>query len=336
MQRERPGCASSRSASPSCRSSARGGCAPTAAAHSRSSRRDGWFTATLPRLPRVSARGGTVSEALAACGRLRMVALESRRGSGGAARRRRGGAPARARGRAVRAGRGAPRCERGGASCRGGRAAALATASSGCGSARRFHREDGLRGPSLERMDPAVTAGERVLAERAIAAAAEMGYAARVVIASGRAAARALARHGAFPRARAARTGGSSACRRRRPRRAVAGAAARGARARARNRERVSAGSGSTDAGALARLPAGTLAHRFGPDGVAAARLARGEDDTPLSPYAPETLPVEALELDAPAESAEPLLFALKRLADRVAVRLARPRPRARRGSRSS
>jgi protein ImuB len=37
----------------------------------------------------------------------------------------------------------------------------------------------------------------------------------------------------------------------------------------------------------------------------------------------PETFPEEAIELEAPAESAEPLLFVLKRLADRVAARLA-------------
>ncbi|WP_242395961.1 DNA polymerase Y subunit UmuC family protein, partial [Anaeromyxobacter oryzisoli] len=80
---------------------------------------------------------------------------------------------------------------------------------------------------------------------------------------------------------------------------------------------------GVSEAGALARLPAGTLAHRFGAEGVAAARLARGEDDSPLVPYVPATLPEEALELEGPAESAEPLLFALKRLADRVASRLA-------------
>ncbi|WP_242339090.1 MULTISPECIES: DNA polymerase Y family protein [Anaeromyxobacter] len=161
-------------------------------------------------------------------------------------------------------------------------------------------------------------AGERVLAERAIAAAAEMGYAARAAVADGRAAARALVRHGAF----SARTGellhvapgataGAIAAL---PLEALGLTPAVTARLR---------GLGIADAGALARLPAGTLAHRFGPDGVAAARLARGEDDTPLSPYLPETLPVEALELEAPAESAEPLLFALKRLADRVAARLA-------------
>ncbi|GAO02837.1 hypothetical protein PSR1_01712 [Anaeromyxobacter sp. PSR-1] len=80
---------------------------------------------------------------------------------------------------------------------------------------------------------------------------------------------------------------------------------------------------GVADAGALARLPEGTLAHRLGPEGVRAARLARGEDASPLVPHVPETLPQESLELEAPAEGAEPLLFGLKRLADRVAARLA-------------
>jgi protein ImuB len=40
-------------------------------------------------------------------------------------------------------------------------------------------------------------------------------------------------------------------------------------------------------------------------------------------PHVPAALPEETVELEAPAESAEPLLFALKRLADRVAARLA-------------
>ncbi|HEY6002639.1 MAG TPA: DNA polymerase Y family protein, partial [Anaeromyxobacter sp.] len=70
-------------------------------------------------------------------------------------------------------------------------------------------------------------------------------------------------------------------------------------------------------------LPAGTLAHRFGAAGVLAARLARGEDDSPLAAFVPATLPEEALELEAPAEAADPLLFGLKRLADRVSARLA-------------
>jgi protein ImuB len=55
---------------------------------------------------------------------------------------------------------------------------------------------------------------------------------------------------------------------------------------------------------------------------VAAARLARGGDASPLVPWTPETLPEETFDLEGPAESAEPILFAVKRLADRVAARL--------------
>ncbi|HET8541350.1 MAG TPA: DNA polymerase Y family protein [Anaeromyxobacter sp.] len=155
--------------------------------------------------------------------------------------------------------------------------------------------------------------GERVLARRAIAVAAEIGWTARAAVATGRAPARALAAHASEDVV----------------------AVAPGATARALGPlslgalglpppvvERL-AGLGVRDAAALARLPAGVLAHRFGPAGVAAARLARGEDASPLVPYVPEALPEEALELEAPAASAEPLLFALKRLADRVAARLA-------------
>ena len=177
---------------------------------------------------------------------------------------------------------------------------------------------------------------ETCLAERAIAAAAEMGYAARAAVATGRAPARALARHGPRdgfvargadgPGARGARATTESGGVLRVPPGELAAALAAlplealGLAADVALRLRRL---GLADAGALARLPAGSLAHRFGPAGVAAARLARGEDDAPLAPYAPETLPVEALELEAPAEGAEPLLFALKRLADRVAARLA-------------
>lgn len=155
--------------------------------------------------------------------------------------------------------------------------------------------------------------GEEELARRALAAMAEMGYLARAAAATGRGPARALARHAA--------------------RAVVCVAPEETARALARlplaalglppDVVARLAGLGIRDAGTLARLPAGTLAHRFGAPGVLAARLARGEDDSPLSAYVPETLPEEALELEAPAESAEPLLFALKRLADRVASRLA-------------
>jgi len=79
--------------------------------------------------------------------------------------------------------------------------------------------------------------------------------------------------------------------------------------------------------GALSALPVETLVHRFGVAGAAAARLARGDDARPLVPFAPETFPRERWDLDASdvgvIESTEPLIFAVKRLADRVAARLA-------------
>jgi protein ImuB len=158
--------------------------------------------------------------------------------------------------------------------------------------------------------------GEQVLAERALAVAADMGYAARAVVATGRVPARALAGAAALEAGQVIRVPAVATVRAlaRLPVAALGLAPAVAARL---------AALGVRDAGALARLPQGTLAHRFGAEGAAAARLARGEDDSPLVPYVPATLPEEALDLEAPAESAEPLLFALKRLADRVAARLA-------------
>jgi protein ImuB len=82
---------------------------------------------------------------------------------------------------------------------------------------------------------------------------------------------------------------------------------------------------GVESAGALAALPAETLAHRFGAPGAAAGRLARGVDPRPLVPFVPETFPHERWDLEDEVgvlSSAEPVLFAAKRLADRVAARL--------------
>jgi protein ImuB len=163
----------------------------------------------------------------------------------------------------------------------------------------------------------ALAAGEVALGERALAVVADMGYAARAVVATGRAPARGFVN---------ALDEGAGAAVLRVPGTATARALARlpvSALGLAPPVVARLAALGVRSAGALATLPAGTLAHRFGAEGTAAARLARGEDDSPLVPYVPATLPDEALELEAPAESAEPLLFVLKRLADRVAARLA-------------
>jgi protein ImuB len=166
-------------------------------------------------------------------------------------------------------------------------------------------------------------AGEQALAERVLAAATAMGYEARVAVASGRAPAAGVARHGAWASREAPGWArgwvrvppGETA-------RALAGLPLASLGLEPGVVAQL-AGLGVRDAGALARLPPGSLAHRFGPAGVRAARLARGEDGGPLVPYLPRTLPEEAVDLEAPAESAEPLLFALKRLADRVSARLA-------------
>ena len=159
----------------------------------------------------------------------------------------------------------------------------------------------------------AAALGEHALARRALETAAGMGWEARAAVATGRGPAMAIARHAASAAVRVAPEETA---------RAVAGLPLEALGLPADVVRRLAA-LGIADAGALAGLPEGSLAHRFGPAGVAAARLARGEDGTPLSPHVPATLPEEALDLDAPADIADPLLFGLKRLADRVAARLA-------------
>jgi protein ImuB len=153
---------------------------------------------------------------------------------------------------------------------------------------------------------------EASLAERAVAIASDMGLHGRVAVATGRGPARALARHAAGDRP--IPPGGTRAALAKLPLAALDLPADVAARIGAL---------GIRDVGGLAALPAETLAHRFGPAGLLAARLARGDDPSPLVPYVPEALPVEELDLEAPVESVEPLLFGLKRVCDRVAARLA-------------
>ncbi len=172
--------------------------------------------------------------------------------------------------------------------------------------------EPGRGGAAGRERGPARDA-EELLARRALAIARDMGYAARAAVATGRGPARALAAFSEGPVAWVPPDGAAAALAA-----LPVGALGLGPDVAARL-----AALGVDRAGALAALPEGTLAHRFGPAGVLAARLARGEDDSPLVPYVPRTLPEEGLDLEGPVESAEPLLFALKRLADRVAARLA-------------
>ncbi|HEX9288605.1 MAG TPA: DNA polymerase Y family protein [Anaeromyxobacteraceae bacterium] len=154
--------------------------------------------------------------------------------------------------------------------------------------------------------------GEAVLADRAVALAADLGLRCRAAVADGRAPARALARHGA---AHAPVAHGASAA-------ALAGLPLAALDLAPPLASRLVA-LGLREVGELARLPADALAHRLGASGLAAWRLAQGDDPSPLVPYVPSRLPEERLDLEAPVESSETLLFALKRLCDRVAARLA-------------
>jgi len=164
---------------------------------------------------------------------------------------------------------------------------------------------------------PPAAEEELRLAARALALARALGWQARLAVAGGKGPSLALARHGSDEVLRVAP---GEECR------ALARLPLEALELPAAVAERLAA-VGIADAGALARLPPETLAHRFGADGAAAARLARGEDPRPLVPFAPETFPEEAWDLEGTEvgvlESAEPLLFAVKRLADRVATRLA-------------
>jgi protein ImuB len=74
--------------------------------------------------------------------------------------------------------------------------------------------------------------------------------------------------------------------------------------------------------GDVARLPAGPLASRLGPDASALLRLAHGADPSPLTPRPEPDLFEEGEELEWDASSVEPLLFVWKGLLDRLTQRL--------------
>jgi len=169
-------------------------------------------------------------------------------------------------------------------------------------------------GARLAGSEPA--ASERALAERALGLCLDMGFQGRIAVADGKGVALALARHAGRERTRAAPGEGA---------RALAPLSLDALDLPSEVVRWLSA-VGVESAGALAALPAETLAHRFGAPGAAAGRLSRGIDPRPLVPFAPETFPHERWDLEDEVgvlESAEPVLFAAKRLADRVAARLA-------------
>lgn len=79
---------------------------------------------------------------------------------------------------------------------------------------------------------------------------------------------------------------------------------------------------GLTTLGELSGLPIGSLAARFGSHGHLVAQLARGQDDSHLTPEVLPEIIDESVSLDWPAEQLEPVLFAIKMVVDRLCARL--------------
>ncbi len=79
---------------------------------------------------------------------------------------------------------------------------------------------------------------------------------------------------------------------------------------------------GLTTLGEVAALPSGAVLARLGAGGLWAHRRCRGEDDALFTPEPLTPVLEEEIALDWPAESMEPLLFALKTTLDRVCARL--------------
>ncbi|MFC0041753.1 DNA polymerase Y family protein [Actinomadura rayongensis] len=75
--------------------------------------------------------------------------------------------------------------------------------------------------------------------------------------------------------------------------------------------------------GDFAALPAASVADRFGADGAAAHRLARGEEPRPLAPAAATAERTVRAAFDPPAERAEQVVFTAKRLAGELHAALA-------------
>ena len=74
--------------------------------------------------------------------------------------------------------------------------------------------------------------------------------------------------------------------------------------------------------GRLAEIPEADLSARFGPEGIAAHRLARGDDDRPISTRRPPPDLECSAELDPPAERVDAAAFVAKSLAGDLAEEL--------------
>jgi protein ImuB len=154
--------------------------------------------------------------------------------------------------------------------------------------------------------------GEAGLVDRVEAQARAAGFRTRVVLASELFTARALARFGAATRACVA-PGDSARTLAALPLQALEDAPDVVASLRAL---------GLSTLGELAALQSTQVISRLGAQGLRAQRLAQGHDETRLLPAVLPEVVEEVRTLESPAESLEPLLFALKASLDRLSARL--------------
>jgi protein ImuB len=154
--------------------------------------------------------------------------------------------------------------------------------------------------------------GEAGLVEKVEAQARAGGYRARVVLASELFTARALARHGALTCA-CVPPGGSERALAALPLQTLEEAPEVVASLRAL---------GLSMLGELAALQPTQIISRLGAVGLRAQRMVLGQDEARLLPAVLPEVVEEVRTLEAPAESLEPLLFALKATLDRLSARL--------------
>jgi protein ImuB len=158
-------------------------------------------------------------------------------------------------------------------------------------------------------------AGEATLAIRVQAFVEKMNHACRVAIADGPRVAAAVARlaaSGAPPNV--VPTGESRAALRGLPIAVLP---------LAENSIRWLARLGMRSVGDLQKLPRQSLSTRLGASAATVMALLDGEDSTPLTAYVPPALPEETATLEYGIELTEALLFVVKGLSDRMALRLA-------------
>jgi protein ImuB len=152
--------------------------------------------------------------------------------------------------------------------------------------------------------------GEEGLCARLLDVCAGLGYRAHAVVASEAFTSRAVARHGAR-RVEVILPGESGRALAPLPLAALEGP------------EGASFSSlGLSTLGEVAALPAAAVTARGGAAGARAHARCRGEDDTPFVAAVLDEVLEERVVLDWPAESFEPLRFALKTLVDRLGARL--------------